>query len=194
MAGNLFDFNDPTVVLPSRFVVDTNVIIERVFAALIPRTPVPNPLQAQQAAGFFQLLLTSNMTGIVTPTAYAEIIHVVVGHLLKRFGSRQSPRLSGRQVYKRFPGYIKTLEPTPQQIRFFLVTSGLLVISPDRLRQIAPSASFDGHLIKLCCDYGLDTADAMILFEAERLGIESIVIMDGDIRRASADFDFYTWI
>jgi predicted nucleic acid-binding protein len=113
---------------------------------------------------------------------------------VKQFGLCQPQRLDRLQVYKRFPGYFKTLEPTLQQVRLFLMTSGFLIVSPDRLRPSAPSASFDGHLIGLCCDYGLDTADAMILFEAERLGVESIVTVDGDIQRASADFDNYTWI
>jgi predicted nucleic acid-binding protein len=194
MAGSLFDLNDPTVVLPNRFVVDTNVIVERVFAALILRTPIPDPLQAQQAAGFFQMLLPARKAGIVTPTVYGELVHVVIGYFLKQFGLRRTPRMDRLQVYKRFPGYIKTLEPILQQLRFFLVTSGLLVISPDELEPIDPATTFDGHLIELCCDYGLDTADAMILFEAERLGIGSIVTMDGDIQRASADFDIYTWI
>jgi predicted nucleic acid-binding protein len=194
MAGNLLDLNDPSTVLPNRFIVDTNVIVERVFAALILRTPAPNPLQAQQAAGFFQMLLAARKAGILTPTVYGELVHVVIGYFLKQFGLRQTPRMDRLQVYKQFPGYIKTLEPILQQLRFFLVTSGLLVISPDELGPIDPGTTFDAHLIELCCNYGLDTADAMILSEAERLGIRSIVTMDGDMQRASADFDIYTWI
>lgn len=119
MAGNLFDLDDPSTILPNRFIVDTNVIVERVFASLILRTPAPNPLQAQQAATFFQTLSATRKAGFVLQTVYAELVHVVIGYSLNQFGMHQNPRLSRLQVYKRIPGYIKTLEPALQQLRFF---------------------------------------------------------------------------
>ncbi len=41
--------------------------------------------------------------------------------------------------------------------------------------------------------YGLDTSDCLILMEAARLGVRSVVTMDRDLLRAQSDFDIYTW-
>lgn len=41
--------------------------------------------------------------------------------------------------------------------------------------------------------YGVDSHDALILMETRRMGINDIVTMDADMRRASLDFNLYTW-
>ena len=104
MAGNVFNLNDPSTILPNQFVVDTNVIVERAISALTLRTPAPNPLQAQQAATFFQTLSVTRKSGLVPPTVYTELIHVVIGYYLKLYGLHQTPRLDRLQVWWQMKG------------------------------------------------------------------------------------------
>ena len=49
-------------------------------------------------------------------------------------------------------------------------------------------------LSRIRSSYGIDTNEALILMEASRLGVRSIVTMDGELLRARADFDILTWL
>jgi hypothetical protein len=79
-------------------------------------------------------------------------------------------------------------------LRLILARNGLKFVSMDRVELVDAIAPFDEYLITLCCDFGLNVGDARVLIEAQRLGIGSIATMDGDMQRASANFDIYTWL
>lgn len=70
----------------------------------------------------------------------------------------------------------------------------MLFLAPDELGPIASGRSYDEELVHLVGTYGLDSSDALILMEAQRFGVTDIVSLDGDLQRARADFNVYTWL
>lgn len=98
------------------------------------------------------------------------------------------------RLYNDDPAFIHTLRPQLEKLPFLLSTNRITFLSPDDLGPINPNTTFDYHLIELCWTYSLDTLDASILLEAERLGINSIITMDRDLQRARAGFAISTWL
>ena len=110
-----------------------------------------------------------------------------------QLGANQQPRMTSREAYKRFPEFLKTIEPQLQHLKILLIVNGLRFIPPSELSSLPNTNNYDDHLIATCCRYGIDTGDAQILIEAQQLGIDSIISMDFDMQRAKADFDIYAW-
>jgi predicted nucleic acid-binding protein len=76
------------------------------------------------------------------------------------------------------------------------VANNVVIAGPEDLDFVTyPTAlPFRDELLDRMVRYGLDTSDTMIVLEAERLGLDGIVTMDRDMRRAVVDFDIFTWI
>jgi hypothetical protein len=75
MAGSVVDLSQPGASFPAVTVVDTNVIVEDLLASFLD----PPALPAAHLTQFFDDLLAINGRGIVTPTAFTELVHVLVG-------------------------------------------------------------------------------------------------------------------
>lgn len=89
---------------------------------------------------------------------------------------------------------LQNLLPKLEQLGQLLITSGLLLLTPDELGPITSGRTYDEELVHLVGTYGLDSNDALILMEAQRYGVIDIVTLDADLRRAQADFNIYTWL
>jgi predicted nucleic acid-binding protein len=194
MAGNVFDLADPDVRLPEFFLLDTNVVCERFLAELIPALPQPQVAKAQRAVDLFQRLEDEHTVGLITPIIYSELMHVAIKLFFQQQALRQTPKTTWLKLFKSHPTLIRDVRTVLEQLCVVLRTSRLVMISPEELGKIDAGTTYDYRLIELCWTYSLDTGDAGILLEAERLGVDSIVTMDADFRRAQTSFDIYTWI
>ena len=170
------------------------LLCERFLKSLIPALSQPEAAKAQQAVDLFQRLEDEDAIGLVTPTIYGELLHVAIKLFYQQLAMSQKPKPSWMSLYKSNPWFLQTLQSDLEQLRTILINSRLMFVAPEELGKIDAGTTYDIRLIELCCAYALDTSDAGILLEAERLGIDSIVTMDSDLLRARADFDIYTWI
>lgn len=195
MAGNVFDLSDSNVRLPQLFIVDTNIVAERLLASIMVSLSGYNATQAQCAGDLFQRLDNENKVGLITPIIYGEFMHLAIKVNYQQYVIDQgSKNESWTRRYKTNPDFIQTLRSDLKSLRFLLSVNRLRFMGPDDLGPVNQNTPYDHRLIELCCTYSLDTQDAGILLEAERLGVRSIVTMDADLRRAQSDFDIYTWL
>jgi predicted nucleic acid-binding protein len=195
MAGSVFDLSDPAVSLPEYFIVDTNIVAEGLLARVIRSLPGYNPQQAQRADDVFDRLERERLIGFVTPVIYSEFIDIAIKVLYQQDAAARGTQTSNwLKLYKANPAFIQSIKPELESLRFLLSTNRLRFLSPDELGPIGRDTTFAYRLIELCWTHSLDTQDAGILFEAERLGVTSIVTLDNDLLRAQTSFDIYTWL
>jgi hypothetical protein len=97
-------------------------------------------------------------------------------------------------LYKVDPSILRSARTAFDDLRRLLVANDLLFVAPDELAPIGSGRRFDEEYMSLVLNYGLDSSDALILMETQRLGISSIVTFDQDLLRAQADFTIYTWL
>lgn len=204
MPGSVVDLSVARSAIPDPIVVDTNLIVEYLVAPFIQILPAsPVKVNAQRAARFFSTLITSNGTGIVTPIAFTEFVHVAIKarynqeRLRLGTGARGAsgrPIGDWRALYKQNETILQAFLPDLEQLRRSLIANGLLFLSPENLAPITSGRSFDEELVHLVGTYGLDSSDAVLLMEAQRCGVLDIVTLDADLQRARRDFNIYTWL
>jgi predicted nucleic acid-binding protein len=199
MGGSLVDLSARAAPLPDPVVVDTSVVV----AAMLALDKQQNPIHIVRAAELFSELLTGDHHAIFPPTAYSELLHVSIRirnqqelklnrhAILARYGTRIS---SWTELFKRDPTIAQQHAAELDQLRRRLVASNIVIAGTDDLGPISSGLPHDVELVRLIGRYGLDTNDAAILMEANRLGIYDIVTMDEDLRRARMDFNVYTWL
>lgn len=192
MVGRVFDLSLPATPLPPRIIVDTNVLYERMRASRSTPASIPTLREAQVAALLTQIRRERSLA-LVPPTVVNELVHTEIRLHLTAVGQSRRPPQSWRQVYKLDPTVLGTLRADLIIMRQLMVSSGLRFVSPDDLAPIGFGISYEQRLIETCCRYGLDTGDAGILVDAQRLGVDAIMTMDADLQRALPEFDIYTW-
>lgn len=200
MPGKIVDLGEPMVTPPNLVAVDANVVVTR----LVDAYPTPADRDARRAAGSFRQLEATGHQGILTPTAYSEVIHAAVKVTYQRERATHRAALAAHynrsggfswvDLYKLDPTILYDLGPLLEQLRQRLIAANLVLLDPQELGPIPSGRRYDQELLALVGRYGLDTSDATILMEASRVGIAAIVTMDRDLRRAVADFDVYTWL
>ncbi|MBA2277795.1 MAG: hypothetical protein H0W06_08525 [Chloroflexia bacterium] len=200
MTGRVVDLITPNILLPSPFVVDSNVVIARMLAS--HQSQLPHNIA--RAAAFFDSLQTTGQQALLTPTAYSEVIHAAIKAIYQR--ARASHRSELTAHYGRHGGFswldLHKLDPTILQAqadvleewRRQLVAANIALVDRSDLGPIPSGQRYDRELLDLVVRYGLDTSDATILMEATRIGVHSLVSFDRDMRRAVANFDIYTWL
>lgn len=188
----------PEATLPDRIVLDANVMIECVVGAFQPS----RSKQGDQALQFLRELDESGITAIAPPTAYSEFIHTMIRFRYERelrerrdeISTRYGTRISSwTALYKRDGSILRHHVLELERMRAALAANRINVVSPNELAPLAVDQQFDQELIRMIGRYGLDTSDCLILMEAARLGVRSVVTMDRDLLRAQSDFDIYTW-
>jgi predicted nucleic acid-binding protein len=198
MAGSVVDLTDPTAPLPSLIVVDTNIIVERFGSSFGYQSHLTYGPRVQD---FFQRLSRANATGIVTPAVHVELAHVLVklwyptllgrnkAALTQQFG----PLSSWKELYKRDPGILRGMRSDFSLLSQQMAASGIRSVDSRKLNPIPAGNPSDQELIEIMCRYGLDSKDAMILSEAQRIPVLEIATLDADMLRAQADFTISTW-
>jgi predicted nucleic acid-binding protein len=204
MTGSIVDLSARRAGVPDPIVVDTNLLVERFLVPFVGALPIsPTSVRAQRAAQFFDDLVSRNGIGIITPTCFAEFIHVAVKFRYRQerlrlgAGIRQAhdrPIRDWLDLYKADAAIHQRFLPRLELLRLLLIASGLSFITPAQLGPIASGRAYDEEFIYLVGTYGLDSNDALILMEAQRYGVTDIITLDTDLRRAQADFTIYTWL
>ncbi len=195
MPGRVIDLSIPGIAIPDPIVVDTNMLVERLIVPFFGSLTAEMSEEAARVDGFFQDLVQTNGTGLVTPTVYNEFVHVAI-----KFRYRQELLDRGvnpnawTRLYKREPSILRSFGTTLDYLRRLMIANGLLMVAPEDLGPVRAERRFDEELINLVRTYGLDSHDALILMETRRMGISEIVTLDSDMIRASPDFNIYTWM
>lgn len=199
MSGSVVDLMQPDVTIPDPVVLDTNVVVEWI------QTSNQQPSrQMLRARSFIQRLIRSNQEAILTPTGYSEVLHFAImaryKSVFKQQGkvalaARYGVNISDpRRLFKQDSSILQQYAASLNVLVGSLTGANVAIAEPDEFGPIASGRSHQRELLHLVTHYGLDTSDALILMEASRLGVRSIVTMDGDMLRARADFDIYTWL
>jgi predicted nucleic acid-binding protein len=198
--GRIIDLSVPTARVVDPAVLDANVVVARFVSSY----PGQHPSGPPRASQFFRSLVANNAIGLVTPTAFIEVIHVAIRAKYARevathrpalttvYGSRR--RYSWLDLYKIDPSILQAYAPVLEQLRLRMASHNIVVVGPDRLGPIPSGLAYDQEVVRLVGRYGLDTSDVAILMEAQRIGVAALVTLDPDMRRARADFDVYTWL
>ena len=198
--GSVIDLSVPGAQMVDPVVLDANVVVAR-FLSSYPGQLRSGPPRAAQ---FFRSLIANNRFGFVTPTAFNEVIHAAIRAkyqqevasprpaLVAAYGTRR--RYSWLDLYKIDPSILPRYTTVLDQLRRRLVSQNVVVAGPDRLGPIPSGLAYDQEIVLLVGRYGLDTSDAAILLEAQRLGISALVTLDPDMQQAQVDFDVYTWL
>jgi len=199
MPGSIVDLSLPGSSVPDPIVVDTNIIAEYLLASFFVPT-----VFALRASQFFNDLIANNGTGVVTPTAFTEFVHVAVRVKYNQEFARMTvferkfkygyPVKNWAGLYKQDPTILRAFLPDLHTLRNLLIANGLLFVAPEELGSIASGRRHDEEIVDLMGAYGLDSSDAAILLEARRCGLTDIIGFDADMQRAQPDFNIYTWI
>jgi len=201
MSGNLVDLSQPGAVLPDVLAADTNVVV----AYLRRQFPEEFPLHVARATAFFSQVRENNVTCVLTPTVFGEVLHTLVQKTYRRMTKGNRAALSavyGVQIdgwsdlLKEDPAPLQALGREFTTLREALLAGGIAIIGQEDLDFIAypPRQHFSQELIDRMVRYGMDSSDAVITIEASSLGIDAIVSLDRDMQRALPDFDIYTWL
>ena len=91
MAGSVFDFSNAANPLPDVFVVDTNIVAERLLDPVLAMLPDRNLVHARRANEFFVRLDNEKRSGLVTQTVFSELVHLAI-----KFSYQQDAVARGR--------------------------------------------------------------------------------------------------
>lgn len=196
MSGRLIDLSQPNVTIPDPVALDTSVVVayfQRFF-------PGQDQLQVTRASAFFQHLSIGNQQAVITPTAYSELMHVAVKQRYERLVKGNQRALTSRygrtinrwtDLYKADATILQQFAANLTRLRQGLVANNVVIAGPDDLDfgTYPVRLPYAEELVDRIARVGLNTSDTLIVLEAERLGIDSIVSMDRDMQRAIVDFD-----
>lgn len=201
MAGRIIDLVNPQAEIHGPVVLDSNVIIARWLASY----ESPHTHNVEHAQVLFRRLLSSRIESVLTPVGYSEVIHAAVRAIYREARLANQSMLSShlgrtsgftwRDLYKLDPTVLREQSQILIELRGRLIADHIVILDPSDLGT-PPSVTgrVDQDLPDTVIRYGLDSSDAMMLLEARRAGIRSVVSLDRDMRRAAVDFDIYTWL
>ncbi len=202
MANRLIDLSDPTVTLPGRLVLDSNVIIDGLLAQAYG-TSGPLLHQHQRADALVDQMHRQGSIGLITGTSLNEVFHFIVkaafraalpdnlAALRERFPKAHRP--AWNHLYKMHPSLFRQIMPDLERTRRLMADNGLLVLQPIEVSRIVSGRSLEEELLWAMGRYELDSSDAAIVIETQRAGVRSLVTADRDLWRAHLDLDIYTW-
>lgn len=181
---------DPTIALPSQLVFDTSFLL-----ALRPGDDNPHSETAQAFARRLRPSISAlELVAWIVLPVLQECYHIILTGSLRRIWQTLNPTTRPANwlaLYKREPDVLKQglLELT----RFDALLATLPSTLAYQQNQAVASeiGALDERLRYFITRYHLLPQDALILAEAERLGVSAIVTLDSDWRRVT-EFDIYT--
>lgn len=198
MSGKVVDLSSDESSLPDEFVLDTSILIAQFLGAAVQ----DRRGQIERAARVFEPVLAGTSTAFVAFQSMIELFHKYIviryeqelGSDRERYRSLVKGRLSWRSLYKIRDGLMREYCDELADIHLAIVASNVMVLQPFDLGSSMSSLTQDVQLLQLMRKFRLDSADAAILLDADRAGISGVVTTDRDFRRASKNFDIYTWL
>ncbi len=186
----LYDLADPTLALPSQLVLDTSFLL-----ALRPGDDNPYAAAAQAFARRLRPAIAAlELAAWIALPVLQECYHIILTGSLRRTWETLNPTARPANwlaLYKRQP---EILEQGLADLRRFDALLATIPVTFAYQQAPAPGSKVstpDERLRYFIARYHLLPQDAMILAEAERLGVRAIATLDSDWRRVT-EFDIYT--
>lgn len=204
MPGSLVDLSQADSRYPSTAVLDTNVLVIHFLTRHDPKQHA----RAQLIHPMFQQITAGNVTGCVTSHTIRELLHKFIIMKLEQelrtnrathepYLKQRWPNLSNfswRHLIKAQSRLLRSYAADMDRLCQLMIASGVVLLQPGDITPWMDPHTMEQELVRYIKKYRLDTTDAAILIEARGAGINSIVTMDGDLKRARSDFHIYTWL
>ena len=186
----LYDLADPATPLPQQLIIDSSLLL-----ALRPDDDNPHAMAAQAFARRLRPCIAAlEMVAWVPLPVLQECYHVILTRHLRRVWESLDPA-------DRLPNWLALYKRQPERLiggcaditRFddLLAAIPLTPVQPEDLNAGGVAGPLHERLRYFITTYSLLPQDAMILAEAERLGVNAVVTLDSDWQRV-AEFDVYT--
>ncbi|MCD4670610.1 MAG: PIN domain-containing protein [Actinomycetia bacterium] len=185
----LHDLADPATPLPGQVVLDSSLLL-----ALRKGDDNPNARAAHQFIRRLgqQIAQYQTVAWLLIPVLQ-ECYHVILSRSLRRSWESMAPenrRPNWLAAYKRQPELIAAGFDNLTRFDDILAAIPLTPAQPNDLLVTPDMQSFEDRMRHFITAYYLLPQDALILAEAERLGVTAIATLDSDWRRV-AEFDIY---
>jgi predicted nucleic acid-binding protein len=186
----LHDLSDPAVLLPVQLVVDTSLLL-----ALRPGDDNPNAAAARAFVRRMgeQIAMCELVAWLLLPVLQ-ECYHVILANGLRRIWEAMdaaSRPPNWLKAYKDRPDLLESCLPELLRFRELLAAIPLTPVRPEDLAASTTAEPLEDRIRHFITAYHLLPQDALILAEAERLGVLAVATLDQDWRRAAL-FDVYT--
>ncbi len=183
----LFDLNDPVSPLPSQLVLDTSLLLACRAGDDNPHTEAVQRFISrlgQEIAAFHMI------AWLLTPVLQ-ECYHIILSNNLRR--SWEALPIQGRLpnwlvAYKKDPKLLAAGFEDIKEFDNILAAIPVTPVQPDDLLSSSGMDSLDERIRHFITRYFLLPQDALILAEAEHLGVTAVATLDSDWHRV-AEFD-----
>lgn len=186
----LYDFTDPAIPLPSQIVVDSSLLL-----AIRSGDDNPYRLAVRSFVGRLRERIAAYQMVVWLPMpVLQECYHVILANSLRRTWAAMDPLdrpPSWLVMYKRQPEWLRVAFPELVEFRRILAAIPLTPVQPEDLAAPGGRIPLEDRLHYFITAYLLLPQDALILAEAERLGVTAVATLDRDWWRV-AEFDVYT--
>lgn len=201
--GRLTNLAGEVVALPTSVMLDTSIVA----ALWLPGTSGVGSVQKQRAAAVLDVINARSSIGHVALQSSVELAHLIAvseykGELLRN-QEQHLPALRARFPHQRRFSWSDLMKVDDQPfvraaMMFRTLCAALQECNVQFLYQpgegTTDGRSYPDILAQEMERHGLDSADAAILLDARRAGIDAIVTFDTDLQRASRDFHIFTWL
>jgi len=186
----LRDLADPTITLPPQLVFDTSFLL-----ALRPGDGNPYTETAQAFARRLRpsIAALQSVAWIVLPVLQ-ECYHIILTGSLRRAWQALDPTTRPANwlaLYKHAPDVLGQGLPELSRFDALLATIPTTLAAQQNQAPAGKVSALDERLRYFIAHYYLLPQDALILAEAERLGVTAVATLDSDWRRVT-EFDIYT--
>ena len=185
----LFDLADPATPLPSQLVLDTSLLL-----ACRGGDDNPHATAAKEFVGrLSRHIIGYQMIAWLLIPVLQESYHIILSHSLRRSWERLSPesrRPNWLAAYKYQPDLLAAGFADMARFDEILAAIPLTPAQPDDLAALPGTHSLEERIRYFITTYYLLPQDALILAEAERLGVTAVATLDSDWHRVT-EFDIY---
>jgi predicted nucleic acid-binding protein len=186
----LYDLADPDVLLPSQLVLDSSLLL-----ALRPDDDNPHVAVAQAFVRRLRPRIAELELVVWLPLpVLQECYHIILTSSLRRVWQALDPvtrPANWLAAYKHDPTLLRFGLPELARFDTLLATIPLTLARPQDFGEPTATGRMAQHIRHFIADYWLLPQDALILAEADRLGVRAVATLDRDWRRV-AEFDVYT--
>ena len=186
----LFDLADPAIPLPTQLVLDTSLLL-----ACHAGDDNPHATAAQQfIARLGQEIAAYRVIAWLLIPVLQECYHIILSRSLRRSWEALAPesrRPNWLAAYKHQPHLLAAGFADMASFDEILAAIPLTLAQPEDLASSPGTHSLEKRIRHFVTTCYLLPQDAVILAEAERLGVTSVATLDSDWRRVT-EFDIYT--
>ena len=185
----LYDLADPTVPLPSQLLFDSSFLL-----TLRPADGNPHVAAAQAFAHRLRPHIQAiELAAWLVLPVLQECYHIILTSSLRRVWQSMDSTTRPANwlaLYKQTPEMLQAGFAEIETFDTLLATYPITLAQPDDLLN-GPGGPLDERLRYFITRYHLLPQDALILAEAERVGVKAVATLDKDWRRVT-EFDIYT--